>query len=84
MPDFLYALPAFFAGETEPLPEEELRTQSQGETPLIHEGILPTIPGNLSLGSERACYHEKVCGGTTVATAHKMLNLSRTCRRGLG
>ena len=77
LPD-LYAV--FFAGGADPRPREESRTQSEGETPLIHERGLPTIPRKPLSRFERACYHEKVVR-TTVAAAHTMLNLSRTYRR---
>jgi len=51
----------FFAGEAEAQPQEKLRTQSQCDTPLIHEECLPTIPEKIFLGSERVSYHDKVC-----------------------
>jgi hypothetical protein len=72
VPNLLYA--TYCAGEAESRSEGELKTQSQSETPLTHEGVLPTILGRLSLGSERVCYHEKVCG-TTVAAAQVILIL---------
>jgi hypothetical protein len=58
LPD-VYAV--FFAGNAEPRPEEELRAQPRGETPVIHEEVLPTIPENPALGSERTYYNQKVC-----------------------
>jgi hypothetical protein len=60
MPNLLYA--SYCTGGAEPRSEGELRTQSQSEMSPTHEGVLPIILGKLSLGSERPCYHEKVCG----------------------
>jgi hypothetical protein len=72
VPNLLYA--TYCAGEAELRSEGELRTQSQSETLLTHERVLPTILGRLSLGSERGCYHEEVCG-TTAAAAQVILIL---------
>jgi hypothetical protein len=67
LPD-VYAL--FFAGDEAPQQTEELRKQSQGQTPLIHEEGLPIIPGSLALDPKIACYHKKVCGYDSLGDSH--------------
>lgn len=66
----------FCAGDAAPRQTEELRKQSQGQTPLTHDEGLPvrTILGPLALGPEIVCYDKKVVG-TTVSAAHMILNL---------
>jgi hypothetical protein len=67
LPD-VYAV--FFAGDAAPRQTEEPRKESQGQTLLIHEEGLPTIPGPLALGPEIACYHKKVCGCDCLGGPH--------------
>lgn len=70
LPNLHHQHAVFFALEPEPRPNEELNTQSQGRTPFIYEGALATISGKILLGSEKACYYEKVCGYHCRGGAH--------------
>jgi hypothetical protein len=62
----------FCAGDAAPRQTEELRKQSQCQTPLTHDEGLPvrTILGPLALGPEIVCYDKKVCGYDRLGGSH--------------
>jgi len=62
----------FCAGDAASRQTEELRKQSQGQTPLTHDEGLPvrTILGPLALGPEIVCYDKKVCGYDRLGRSH--------------
>jgi hypothetical protein len=67
LPD-VYAV--FFVWDEASRQTEELRAQSQDQTPLSHGEDLPNTPGPLALGPEISCYHEKVCGYPCLSGSH--------------